>query len=120
MAGFAREAAKVLKDFHRDIDDRARKVGAGIAGLSMLQQQIQVYENILKDVSNTAKEMVNNTQKDINREFTPVVEQAMMWAYNACTAERGTIQIQPLSFDCSRLSRSWELCAHESSFERSR
>ena len=91
MASFVRNAAKVLKDFHRDMDNRARKVGAGIAGLSMLQQQLQVYDNILKDVANNAKEMVNTAQKDINREFTPVVEEAMLWAYEACTAERGTI-----------------------------
>ncbi len=94
MAGFARNAAKLLKDFHCDIDNRARKVGAGIAGLSMLQQQLQVYENILKDVSNTAKETVNTTQKDINREFTPVIEEAMLWAYETCTAECGMIKIQ--------------------------
>ena len=89
MAGFARTASKLFKDFHRDIDNRARKVGANVAGLSMLQQQLQVYENILKDVSNTAREMVNTAQKDINRQFTPVVEEAMLSAYEACTDERG-------------------------------
>ena len=97
MADFARNAARVLKDFHRDIDARARKMGTGIAGLSMLQQQLQVYDNILKDVASNAKEMVNTAQKDINREFTPVVEQAMLWAYEACTEERGTFQVSPHS-----------------------
>lgn len=94
MASFARDAARVLKDFHRDIDNRARKVGAGIAGLSMLQQQLQVYDNILKDVANYAKEMVNTAQKDINRAFTPVVEEAMLWAYETCIEERGMVLIQ--------------------------
>ena len=33
--------------------------------------------NEQKDLSTTAKDMVNSTQKDINREFVPVIEQAV-------------------------------------------
>ena len=120
MAGFARNATRVLKDFHRDIDNRARKVGVGIAGLSMLQQQLQVYDNILKDVANNVKEMVNTAQKDINREFTPVVERAMLWAYEACVEERGAFQFQSTNSNGSSVSRSWKLCAHEGSIEWAR
>lgn len=86
---FTRDAAKLLKEFHRDVNARASKVGAGAAGLRMLQQQLGVYENILKDLATTVKETVNTTQKDINREFTPVVERAMAAAYEICVAEAG-------------------------------
>ncbi|MCJ1231836.1 hypothetical protein MMC12_008515, partial [Toensbergia leucococca] len=89
MAGFARNATSLLQEFHRDIDSRARRVGAGIAGLHMLRQQLGVYENILKDISNTARETVNTSQKDINRGFTPVIEAAMIAAYETCVAECG-------------------------------
>lgn len=89
MMSFTRNAASVLKNFHQDVDSRARTVGAGIAGLNMLQQQLGVYENILKDLANLIRENVNNIQKDINREFTPVIERAMTAAYTACVDESG-------------------------------
>lgn len=56
----------------------------------MLQQQMSVYEHILKDLSATARDTIITASKDINRAFTPVVEQAMQEAYDACVAERGT------------------------------
>jgi hypothetical protein len=90
MATFARHAASSLKKFHRDIDARARRIGAGIASLSMLQQQLSVYETVLKDLSTMAKDTINTHQKEINREFTPVIERAMQTAYQQCVDERGT------------------------------
>ena len=89
MVTFGRHAASALKKFHRDIEARARKIGAGIASLSMLQQQVSVYETILKDLSTTAKDTINTHQKEINREFTPVIERAMQTAYQQCVDERG-------------------------------
>ena len=89
MTVFTREASKLLTEFHRDVNSRVSKVGAGLAGLHMLQQQLGVYENIIKDLANTVKGTINNTQKDINREFTPVIERAMTAAYDACAAEAG-------------------------------
>lgn len=44
----------------------------------MLENQVSAYESILKDLSNAMKEQINATQRDINREFTPVIEQAMV------------------------------------------
>lgn len=89
MTTFTREASKLLTQFHGDVNSRASKVGAGIAGLRMLQQQLAVYDNIIKDLANTVKGNINNTQKDVNREFTPVIERAMTAAYDACVAEAG-------------------------------
>ena len=89
MASFARNAAACLKKFHKDIEARARQIGTGIAGLSMLQQQVGNYESILKDLSTAVKDTINTNQKEINREFVPVIEQAMAAAYEACVEERG-------------------------------
>lgn len=89
MTVFTRESSKLLTEFHRDVNSRASNVGAGLAGLRMLQQQLGVYENIIKDLANTVKTNINTTQKDINREFTPVIERAMTAAYDACVAEAG-------------------------------
>lgn len=64
---FVRNAAELLKNFHCDIDMRARKVGLSIAGLHALKQQLSVYENILKDMSKEATDTMNNRQKEISR-----------------------------------------------------
>ena len=89
MAGFARNAAACLKKFHKDIEARARQIGSGMAGLHMLQQQVGNYENLLKDLSAAVKDTINTSQKEINREFVPVIEEAMAAAYEACVEERG-------------------------------
>lgn len=60
-----------------------------IAGLHMLHDQVSAYENILKDLSTNVREQINMTQKDVNREFTPVIERAMLTAYEQCVDERG-------------------------------
>ena len=89
MASFARIAAACLKKFHKDIEARARQIGSGMAGLHMLQQQVGNYENLLKDLSAAVKDIINTNQKEINREFVPVIEEAMAAAYEACVEERG-------------------------------
>ena len=91
MLSFSRNAAACLRKFHKDIESRARQVGAGIAGLHMLQQQVVNYENILKDLSAAVQDTINTNQKEINREFVPVIEQAMEAAYEQCAAERGKL-----------------------------
>ena len=88
-ASFARNAAACLKNFHNDIEARVRQIGTGVAGLHMLNQQVGNYENLLKDLSTTVKDTINNNQKEINREFVPVIERAMEAAYEACVEERG-------------------------------
>lgn len=55
----------------------------------MLGQQVANYENLLKDLSTNVKDTINNNQKETNREFVPVIEQAMAAAYEACVEERG-------------------------------
>ena len=89
MNNFTRLVPNALKKFHYEIEARARKIGAGIAGLSMLSHQVSVYEQILKDLATTTKDMIITRQKDINREFVPVIERAMEGSYDWCTAERG-------------------------------
>lgn len=86
---FARSAATLLKAFHRDIEARAHKVGASIAGLSMLSHQVATYESIFKDLSSTIKDTIIAQQKEINREFVPIIGQHMEFAYDGCTNESG-------------------------------
>lgn len=89
MATYNRATGSALKNFHRDIEGRARKIGASIAGLSMLQHQVSTYETTLKDYSAITRDTITAKQKDINRGFIPVIEQTMQSAYDICVAERG-------------------------------
>ena len=88
-ASFPRNAIGVLKDFHHNVAERARKIGLGIAGLHGLKQQISVHENILKDVSREATDTINASQKEINRCFIPIIQTNMENAYTACVDEHG-------------------------------
>lgn len=89
LAGFVRDATESLKHFHHNIDQRARKIGLGIAGLHALKQQLSVYDNILKDIAKEATETVSRSKKDINREFIPVIQQEMGGAYQRCLEQHG-------------------------------
>ena len=89
MASFVKAASSVIKKFHADVDGRARKIGLGIVGLHALKQQLTNYENVLGDVSREAAETINNNQKEINREFVPVVQTAMNEAYVRALNETG-------------------------------
>ena len=116
MASFSRNSANCLRKFHKDTEARARQAGIGIAGLHMLQQQVVNYENLLKDLSASTKETINSNQKEINREFVPVIEQAMEVAYEQCNAERGELPcLDPIRQTRTYCYRYWELCPYESS-----
>ena len=88
--GFIKNAPAALSKFHQNVEARVWQVGGNNAGLSMLQQQIGVYEQILKDLGNTTKELINTKQKDINREFVPTIAKQMVNAYSVCSAECGS------------------------------
>ena len=89
MSQYARSAGHALQSFHMDVETRARANGAGIAGLAMLTQQLQIYEAIFKDVVAISMEAINARQREINREFTPVIAAAMQTAYEAVENEGG-------------------------------
>ena len=93
MASFVRNTSSVLRNFHCEVEGRARESGTGIAGLSTLQQQATIYENIFKDLTTTAKNEIDTRQKDINREFTRFIEDAMSTAYEQCVNERGKVYL---------------------------
>ncbi|KAL8998150.1 MAG: hypothetical protein Q9188_006160 [Gyalolechia gomerana] len=94
MNNFSKMAPTTLRQFHHEIEDRARNIGTGLASLSMLSQQILVYDQILKDLAATTKDMIMTRQKDINREFVPVIQHAMQPSYGWCSAEVGPGQFK--------------------------
>lgn len=89
MLGLARNSSELLKTFHKDVSTRASMTGTGIASLPMLEHQLKNYENIFQELTQTAKKTLDERQRDINREFVPVISKAMEQVYEVCTAERG-------------------------------
>jgi hypothetical protein len=86
---YAVSAGKALGSFHKDIEARARVNGVGLVGLAMLAQQLYTYNAIFKDVVAVATEAINTQQREINREFAPVIAAAMQMGYELCENESG-------------------------------
>ena len=89
LSKYAAAAGKALGSFHKDFEARARANGTGIVGLSMLVHQLRIYDGIFKDVVAFSTESINTQQREINREFTPVISAAMHTGYELCENERG-------------------------------
>lgn len=84
----AKEFSKDLRDFHKAIEVHSFSQG-GNPRLGLLSQQLSNYEAVFGDLGSKTTELINDRQRDINREFTPNVCNAMLVVYNICTAESG-------------------------------
>ena len=76
LARLSRNLSKLLKTFHDDVATRATMTGEGIAAISMLEQQLQNYENISAELTCVTKTL-DESQRSINRDFVPTIQQAM-------------------------------------------
>ncbi|KAL8652063.1 MAG: hypothetical protein Q9226_004426 [Calogaya cf. arnoldii] len=94
LNNFTKSIPAILLKFHREIEEPARKIGTGLASLAMLSHQMSVYEQVMKDAAASTKDMIITRQKDINRDFTPVLEGMMQPSYEWCEAERGPGQFK--------------------------
>jgi hypothetical protein len=66
------------------------KAGAGSPGIALLGQQLRNYENIFTLLTQQMVEVINNLQREANREFTPVIAHNLATAYDWCAKESGT------------------------------
>ena len=87
---FKRSASKVLKQFHDAVEARTREKGHGLARIAMLGTQLDAYSAIFGDLAQAAVDSFTEGQREINREFTPAIANAMNPAYEYCTNEAGT------------------------------
>jgi hypothetical protein len=83
-----------MKKFHSDVDKRARRNGGAVASLQMLFHQLPVYCELFKDLATATSTMVANQAKEINREFQPVIMEAVRPAYTQCVDERGMTSLR--------------------------
>jgi hypothetical protein len=70
------------------------KMGAGVAGMALLGQQLTNYEAQFRQLPDQLTKIINALQREANREFTPVVARNLATAYDWCTAERGPGQFK--------------------------
>ncbi|KAI7569412.1 hypothetical protein KC317_g3361 [Hortaea werneckii] len=89
LQSFTKAGSAMLKKFHQAVADRCRQQGQSIARIGMLKTQLGAYDAIIKDMANNMIRQINDGQRDINREFTPVISQAMSPAYDVTAAESG-------------------------------
>jgi hypothetical protein len=89
LQAFSREGKNLLARFHHEIEGRSMKIGAGVAGMALLSQQLKNYEAQFGQLSEQLTEIINGLQREANREFTPVVARNLATAYDWCTAESG-------------------------------
>jgi hypothetical protein len=78
-----------MRNLHQEVESRAIRNGASAASFHILKQTISGYKETLKDVANASRNLITEKQRDINREFTPVITEHMLDAYAGCVAEHG-------------------------------
>lgn len=81
---FKARTLQLLVGFHDTVMKRAHDNGVSIASIAMLRGQLQNYEPFLAAQAHTIKEMITVAQREVNREFTPVIAAAMEQAYVVC------------------------------------
>lgn len=90
LESFARTCKDIIKAFHDDaIGGAQQNLTRNPASLNMLNQQIRGYTAAMDAAPAALRTAITERQRDANREFTPVIQQAMQHAYDVCTAERG-------------------------------
>lgn len=102
---FANLCSGRLQTFHESALIRARGRETNASILAMLANQIVAQSRTLTDMPNIIKAIVNDLQREANRQFTPVICEAMTDAYVACVLECGKLPLPSLtqlvvSVDC--------------------
>lgn len=89
LQSFSRKSKTFLTDFHREVEARSMKQGTAVAALAMLSQQLRNYEAIFVALGQQLTELMNNLQRDANREFTPVIAKHLAFSYDWQANESG-------------------------------
>lgn len=89
LKNFIEACKSTLDDFHNDVARNVPGAAANLAGLNMLCQQKRTHQNMLDTTTNTIVAKITDTQREANRGFIPVIQEAMGPAYDACARERG-------------------------------
>jgi hypothetical protein len=89
LESFAKEATIKLQQFHQAAKARAEQRHTNVAGLITLSSQILAHMRTVQALPATLRARITDLQREANRQFTPVICEAMATAYEICTNERG-------------------------------
>lgn len=118
LQSYSRQSKTHLSAFHKEIEARGTKLGLGVAGLGLLGQQLRNYEGIFVALSVQMLALINELQREANREFTPVICRKLSTAYDWCAEESGMFKWKILKSIANNV-RAWSICAHEELHGRS-
>jgi hypothetical protein len=89
LENFSRKSKTLLYQFHKEVETRCVKNGIGSAGMGMLGQQLRNYKATFADLVEVMKDLVNDIQRNANREFTPTIASNLATSYEWCAREVG-------------------------------
>lgn len=82
-------ARDLLHAFHGDIAEQAQETGFDLGSPSMLQTQIETYEELLGGLGTKLVAQMTELQREANRDFAPTIAEYMWNAYDMCVGENG-------------------------------
>ncbi|KAI1659708.1 Dynamin family-domain-containing protein [Daldinia decipiens] len=86
---FAAKAKNQLKAFHEAAQTRARQRHTNVSGIITLSSQILAHMRTIEQLPITMRAVITDLQREASRQFTPAICNAMQYAYQVCTEERG-------------------------------
>lgn len=89
LQSLKKSATNTLKQFHVAVEDRSRKSGHGLARIGMLGANLPTHSAAFGDICQEAVTKLNEGQRELSRQFTPVIAAAMEPVYDACNQETG-------------------------------
>lgn len=89
---------RTLHTFHDEIETRVIKNGDSMARFHMLEDELPNYRDVVGDTTNRMKLEINSKLRDIDREFVPIVSNAMIPAYETCPNETGKGSYKRIKF----------------------
>jgi hypothetical protein len=119
LENFSRKSKTLLYQFHREVEQRCVKNGIGSAGLGMLGQQLRNYEATFADLVGVMKGLINDIQRDANREFTPTIASNLASSYEWCAAEFGPGRLQVFKRVNTLANSIRTICTNETPYGRS-
>ncbi|KAH0183485.1 hypothetical protein KCU99_g9481, partial [Aureobasidium melanogenum] len=88
LSACAKGFSNTMRAFHKAIEVHSFP-HRGDPRLDLLAQQLTNYEAVFNDLGSKMLDLINERQRDINREFTPNICNAMLIVYNLCIDESG-------------------------------
>lgn len=89
LAQFVGACKEALDAFHNDVATNVPGAATNPVGLNMLLQQKRTHQTMLEATPKVIGAKITEGQREANRGFTPVIQEAMQPAYDACARERG-------------------------------